>query len=61
MNMLVDGEWRTDMFQATNEEGAFERQTTPFRNWIAGSDVPEHIEAERTTASRLRPVATTST
>jgi len=46
MNMLVDGEWRTDMFQATNEEGAFERQTTPFRNWIAGSDVPEHIEAE---------------
>jgi len=22
MNMLVDGEWRTDMFQATNEEGA---------------------------------------
>jgi len=30
----------------TNEEGAFERQTTPFRNWIAGSDVPEHIEAE---------------
>jgi len=26
--------------------GAFERQTTPFRNWIAGSDVPEHIEAE---------------
>jgi len=21
MNMLVDGEWRTDMFQATNEEG----------------------------------------
>jgi len=46
MNMLVDGEWRTDMFQATNGEGAFERQTTPFRNWIAGSDVPEHIEAE---------------
>src|SRR6056297_1863560 len=46
MNMLVDGEWRTDTFQATNEEGAFERQTTPFRNWIAGSDVPDHVDAE---------------
>ena len=46
MNMLVDGEWRTDTFQTTNEEGAFERQTTPFRDWIAGSDVPDHIDAE---------------
>ena len=46
MNMLVDGEWRTDTFQTTNEDGAFERQTTPFRNWIAGSDVPDHIDAE---------------
>jgi len=46
MNMLVDGEWRTDTFQTTNEEGAFERQTTPFRDWIAGSDVPDHVDAE---------------
>ena len=46
MNMLVDGEWRTDAFVATNEEGAFERQTTPFRNWIAGSDVPDHVDRE---------------
>ncbi|ERH06071.1 MAG: putative glutathione S-transferase [Halonotius sp. J07HN4] len=46
MNMLVDGEWRTDAFQTTNEEGAFERQTTPFRDWIAGSDVPDHVDAE---------------
>jgi len=34
MNMLVDGEWRTDAFETTNEEGSFERQTTTFRNWI---------------------------
>ncbi len=34
MNMLVDGEWRTDAFQSTNEEGAFERQTTPFRDQV---------------------------
>jgi len=46
MNMLVDGEWRTDTFQTTNDDGAFERQTTPFRNWIAGSDVPYHVDAE---------------
>jgi len=46
MNMLVDGEWRTDMFSGDQRGGAFEAAETPFRNWIAGSDVPEHIEAE---------------
>ncbi|WP_312912139.1 glutathione S-transferase family protein [Natronosalvus caseinilyticus] len=34
MNMLVDGEWRTDASETTNEEGAFERQTTTFRDEI---------------------------
>jgi glutathionyl-hydroquinone reductase len=34
MNMLVDGEWRTDAFQGTNEDGAFERQDTSFRDEI---------------------------
>ncbi|SDJ40625.1 putative glutathione S-transferase [Halovenus aranensis] len=34
MNMLVDGEWRTDAFESTNDDGEFERQTTPFRNRI---------------------------
>ena len=34
MNMLVDGEWRTDAYESTNEEGAFERGTTTFRNEI---------------------------
>ncbi|WP_256546449.1 glutathione S-transferase family protein [Halobellus inordinatus] len=34
MNMLVDGEWRTDAYQATNEEGEFDRQETTFRDWI---------------------------
>jgi len=46
MNQLVDGEWRTDTFEATDETGAFDRQTTTFRNWIAGSDVPDHVDAE---------------
>ncbi|MDG5778528.1 glutathione S-transferase family protein [Haloarculaceae archaeon H-GB2-1] len=34
MNMLVDGEWRTDAFQGTNEDGEFERQETVFRDAI---------------------------
>ncbi|MFW5955985.1 MAG: glutathione S-transferase family protein [Halorhabdus sp.] len=34
MNMLVDGDWRTDTYQATDEEGAFVRQQTQFRDRI---------------------------
>ncbi|WP_049890492.1 glutathione S-transferase family protein [Halogeometricum borinquense] len=34
MNMLVDGEWRTDAYESTNEDGEFNRQETSFRNWI---------------------------
>ncbi len=46
MNMLVNGEWRTDTYQLTNEAGEFERQQTPFRNWVAGTPIPEHVAAE---------------
>jgi len=46
MNQLVDGEWRTDTYETTNEDGAFERGETTFRSWIAGSDVPDHVDAE---------------
>jgi putative glutathione S-transferase len=34
MNMLVNGEWRTDSYETTNENGEFERQETVFRNRI---------------------------
>jgi len=34
MNMLVDGEWRTDAFESTDDDGSFERQETTFRNEI---------------------------
>ncbi|MDQ2049361.1 glutathione S-transferase family protein [Natronolimnohabitans sp. A-GB9] len=34
MNMLVDGEWRTDAYEVTGDGGAFERQETPFRDRI---------------------------
>lgn len=34
MGLLVDGEWREDEYELTNEEGEFERSTTSFRDWI---------------------------
>jgi len=34
MNRLVDGEWRTDAREATNDSGEFERADTTFRDWI---------------------------
>ncbi|WP_134671562.1 glutathione S-transferase family protein [Halorussus marinus] len=34
MNMLVDGEWRTDAYESTNEDGEFDRQETSFRDWV---------------------------
>ncbi|SEP77110.1 glutathione S-transferase family protein [Natrinema salaciae] len=34
MNMLVDGEWRTDAYDTTDDDGSFERQSTTFRNEI---------------------------
>ncbi|ADJ15579.1 glutathione S-transferase family protein [Halalkalicoccus jeotgali] len=39
MNQLVDGEWRTDVYETTNDEGAFERQETTFRDRI-GEEFP---------------------
>jgi putative glutathione S-transferase len=32
--MLVDGEWRDDAYESTNEDGEFDRQETSFRNWV---------------------------
>ncbi len=34
MNMLVDGEWRSDTYEATNDDGEFERSETTFRDRI---------------------------
>jgi putative glutathione S-transferase len=35
MNMLVDGEWRTDVREYTDEDGEFQRQETTFREGIS--------------------------
>ncbi|MFW5934600.1 MAG: glutathione S-transferase family protein [Halolamina sp.] len=36
MNMLVDGEWRTDAREYTDDSGAFDRQESRFRGWLDG-------------------------
>jgi putative glutathione S-transferase len=33
-NMLVDGEWKTDIEPYTDDSGAFDRAHTSFRDWI---------------------------
>jgi len=32
--MLVEGEWRQDAYESTNEDGEFDHQETSFRDWI---------------------------
>ena len=34
MNMLVDGEWREDAYESTDDDGEFDRQETSFRDWV---------------------------
>ncbi|WP_049981812.1 glutathione S-transferase family protein [Halolamina rubra] len=36
MNMLVDGEWRTDAREYTDASGEFDRQESRFRDWLDG-------------------------
>jgi putative glutathione S-transferase len=45
-NMLVEGEWQTDVEPHTDEDGAFDRVTSTFRDWIR--DEPD---------ARFRPAA----
>lgn len=45
MNMIVDGEWRTDAYQTTNDDGEFDRQETSFRDEIS-SDSDAKFPAE---------------
>ncbi|PSQ41853.1 glutathione-dependent reductase [Halobacteriales archaeon SW_7_68_16] len=46
MNMLVDGTWRRDAYESTDDDGSFDRQETTFRDRI--EDDPE---------ARFRPEA----
>jgi len=60
MNMLVDGEWRTDMFQATNGEGLSSGRRPRSGTGLLAPTCRSTLRPNRTTASRLRPVATTT-
>ncbi|MFC6836928.1 glutathione S-transferase family protein [Halomarina ordinaria] len=40
MHQFVDGEWVAE-YEATNEDGEFDRQETTFRNWVGGEGVRE--------------------
>lgn len=56
MNQLVDGEWRTDAYESTNDDGAFERQETTFRDWI-GEEFPAEAGRYRLYVSYACPWA----
>ncbi|WP_224269958.1 glutathione S-transferase family protein [Haloprofundus salinisoli] len=48
MNMLVDGEWMTDAYESTDEDGEFDRQETSFRDRIEDrEDAKFPVEAGR--------------
>ena len=60
MNMLVDGEWRTDTYQVTNEDGEFDRQKTSFRDRIEddpGAEFPAESGRYHVYISRACPWA----
>jgi len=45
MNKLVNGEWRTDAHESTDDDGAFQRGETTFRNWMVDSEIPTHVDS----------------
>ena len=46
--MLVDGEWRTDAYESTNDDGEFDRQVTSFRDRVENDPEATHpAEADR--------------
>ena len=45
VNMLVDGDWRTNAYESTDDDGEFDRQETSFRNWV-GADPDAEFPAE---------------
>lgn len=57
MNMLVDGEWREDAYQTTNDDGEFKRQKTVFRDWIGTESFPAEADRYHLYISRACPWA----
>ena len=44
--MLVDGEWRTDAYENTDDDGEFDRQETSFRDRVEADRDAEHPAAK---------------
>jgi putative glutathione S-transferase len=57
MNMLVDGEWRTDAYETTDDDGEFDRQTTTFRDSIGDDRFPAEPGRYHLYVSRACPWA----
>jgi putative glutathione S-transferase len=36
-DMLIDGEWHTDVERMTDDDGSYDRYETDFRDWVAGA------------------------
>ena len=56
VNMYVDGEWRTDAHESTDEDGEFDREETTFRDRI-GEEYPAEAGRYHLYVSRACPWA----
>ena len=56
VNMYVDGEWRTDAYESTDDEGEFDREATTFRDRI-GEAYPAEAGRYHLYVSRACPWA----
>lgn len=57
MDMLVNGVWRKDEWETTNEDGAFERQETTFRDRLGTKSYPVETGRYHLYISRACPWA----
>jgi len=56
VNMFVDGEWRTDAYESTDEDGEFDREETTFRDRL-GEEYPAEAGRYHLYISRACPWA----
>ncbi|MFB6119143.1 glutathione S-transferase family protein [Halosegnis sp.] len=57
VNMYVDGEWRTDAYESTDEDGEFDRQSTTFRDRVGTDAFPAESDRYHLYISRACPWA----
>ncbi|MDZ7745337.1 MAG: glutathione S-transferase family protein [Halobacteriales archaeon] len=57
MNMYVDGEWKTDTYEFSNDDGEFDRSTTTFRDELGTAQFPAESGRYHLYISRACPWA----